>query len=279
VHTATLNLNLTLREREHKSMGLFSTIGTIAGSAFGPLGSAAGGTIGGLIDGSQTSGGGDPRDGGQSPHTSPAIDYYSRYGAQAAALNNPLTASMQGLALLQGSLGGALGLSGTQEANAQLSVLGEAMDRSSKATSAQSAMTQAAYGAGLGLKTALGQAKLGTELAGPNYLAQAGSAALAGENQLANQLATTNLGLRALQEQTRAQVAAKQAETLAGVFATRAQTAAQLTLGAQQLESGLKLLQGQTLQSLANTKAATKAQLSLDRSRANRAMAGQRFFA
>ena len=279
MHTATLDLNSTLPR--DKRMGLGKIIGSIAGGAIGgPLGASIGGGLGGMIDGGSSGGGGGGGGGSaQGAYMSPAIDYYTRYGAQAAALNNPLTAAMQGLALLQGSLGGALGLSGTQEANAQLSILGEAMDRASKATAAQSAMTQAAYGAGLGLQTALGQGKLGTELAGPNYLAQAGSAALAGENQLANQLATTNLGVKALQEQTRAQVAAKQADTLANVFATRAQTAGNLALGAQQLESGLKLLQGQTLQSLAKTKAATKAQLSLDRSRANRAMAGQRFFA
>ena len=36
------------------------------------------------------------------------IDFYEQYGAQAAKESSPLTAAAQGLAVLQGGLGGAL---------------------------------------------------------------------------------------------------------------------------------------------------------------------------
>jgi hypothetical protein len=75
------------------------------------IGTAAGG-VGSLLQG--IFGGGSSGGGGASS------DYYAQYGALAAAMNNPLTAAMNGLAVLQGSLGGALGLEGSTIANAQL---------------------------------------------------------------------------------------------------------------------------------------------------------------
>lgn len=57
------------------------------------------------------------------------IDYYALYGAKAASENNPLTAAMQGLAILQGGLGGAIGQQGNTIASSQLTVLKEALDQ------------------------------------------------------------------------------------------------------------------------------------------------------
>lgn len=231
---------------------------------------AIAGAIGGI--GSLFGGGG----GGSAPAP---IDYYEMYGAQAAAASSPLTAAMQGLSVLQGSLGGALGQQGSAISSAQLSVLKEAIEQAQKQTSAQSSEALGLIGASLNQQQALTNAKLAAELTAPSYASQAGSAALAGENKLAQDLGTTNLGLKQLQEATKAAVAADQAKVLGDVFRTRATTEGQLALGAQSLESGLKLQQGQTLADLQRIQGQTKAQMALRRQGSEIAMAGQRFFA
>lgn len=218
--------------------------------------------------------------GGKSGGSSAApVDYYALYGAQAAAANNPLTAAMQGLSVLQGSFGGALGLEGSTIASSQLSVLKEALDQAQKQTATQASITAASAGAGLDVKKQEALSKLGVELAAPSLLGQAGSAALAGENQLASLLAESNVGLKTLQEQTRANVAQTQANTLADVFKTRAETEGRLALGSQARESSLQLTQAKTLSDLATIKGQTKAQLAIKQFGANQALAGQRFFA
>ena len=260
-------------------MGLLGTLGSVVGSVIAPgIGTAIGGGLGSLADsamGGGSSGGG----GGQGGTMSPAQSFYNLYGAQAAAANVPLTAAMQGLSVLQGAFGGALGLQGTSEAGAQLAVLKEAVDRAQKQTATQASITGTAAGAGIDLLKNLGYARLNTELAGPTLLAQAGSAALAGENALAKGLAATSKDIQGLQEQTRAQVAQKQADTLASVFSQRAATEGALALGAQSLESGLKLQQAKTISDLQNIRGQTQAQLALKRFGAGQALAGQRYFA
>jgi hypothetical protein len=74
-------------------------------------------------------------------------------------------------------------------------------------------------------------------------------------------------------------VAAKQAETLANVFNQRAATEGKLALGAQALESGLKLQQAKTLSDLTTIQGQTKAQKYLKDVGYQRALAGTRFFA
>ena len=260
-------------------MSILGTLGSVVGSVIAPgIGTAIGGGLGSLADsaiGGGSSGGG----GGQGGTMSPAQSFYNLYGAQAAAQNVPLTAAMQGLSVLQGAFGGALGLQGTTEAGAQLAILKEAIDRAQKQTATQASITGTAAGAGIDLLKNLGYARLNTELAGPTLLAQAGSAALAGENALAKGLAATSKDIQGLQEQTRAQVAQKQADTLANVFSQRAATEGALALGAQSLESGLKLQQAKTISDLQNILGQTQAQLAVEKSRANRALNAQRFFA
>ena len=260
-------------------MGLLGTLGSVVGSVVAPgIGTAIGGGLGSLADsaiGGGSSGGGG---GGQGGTMSPAQSFYNLYGAQAAAQNVPLTAAMQGLSVLQGAFGGALGLQGTTEAGAQLAVLKEAIDRAQKQTATQASITGTAAGAGIDLLKNLGYARLNTELAGPTLLAQAGSAALSGENALAKGLAATSKDIQGLQEQTRAQVAQKQADTLASVFSQRAATEGALALGAQSLESGLKLQQAKTISDLQNIRGQTQAQLALKRFGAGQALAGQRYF-
>ena len=218
------------------------------------------------------------------------IDYYALYGAKAASENNPLTAAMQGLAILQGSLGGALSQEGNTIASSQLTVLKEALDQAQKRTATQAGVTAATAGAGLEQKKLLGQAKLSTELASPTFLAQAGASALGLENTLAEQLAQVGVGLKGLQEQARAAVAQQQTNALADVFKTRAETSGRLALGSQARESGLQLdqartvgdikrIQAQTYSNLANIRGQTKAQLAIKQFGANQALAGQRFIA
>lgn len=204
---------------------------------------------------------------------------YEQFAAQIAAQNNPLTAAYQGLSLMQGALAGAIGQEGTTKASAQLSMLTEALQRAQKDATLQASV--AGYSSGKGFDTLfnLGQAKLGTELQAPQLLAQAGSAALAGENQLASQLGLTNMGVRAYQEQLRGDVAKNQAETLNKVFQTRAENEGRLALGAQQFESAAQLDKVRTLGDLARTQAATKGQLALKKFGANQAIAGTRMFA
>jgi hypothetical protein len=204
---------------------------------------------------------------------------YETFAAQMAAQNNPLTAAYQGLSLLQGALAGAIGQEATTKASAQLSMLTEALQRAQKDATLQSSVAGYASGKGLDTLYNLGQARLSTELQAPQLLAQAGSAALAGENQLANQLGLTNMGVRSYQEQLRGDVAKNQAETLNQVYQTRAKNEGLLALGAQQFESAAQLDKVRTLGDLARTKASTKAQLALKKFGANQAIAGTRMFA
>lgn len=206
-------------------------------------------------------------------------DAYTQFAAQMAAQNNPLTAAYQGLSLLQGALAGAIGQEATTKASAQLSILTEALQRAQKDATLQASVAGYASGKGLDTLYNLGQAKLSTELQAPQLLAQAGSAALAGENQLANQLGNTNIGVRSYQEQLRGDVAKNQAETLNKIAQTRASNEGLLALGAQQFENAAQLDKVRTLGDLARTKAATKGQLALKQFGANMALAGTRAFA
>lgn len=248
-------------------MALPALLGSI-GTAAGGIGAAAGG-IGSLI-GAFGGGGGS---------SSAESDFYAQFGAQAAAGNNPLTAAMQGLTVLQGSLGGALGQQGTTLSSAQLSVLAEALNQAKAKTNTQASEVARLFTTGAGLQQSLGQARIGVETLGPQFQAQAAQAAYQGENELAKGLASTNMGLKAAQEMAKSAVAQNQASTIGDVFQTRANTQGSLALGAQQLESALKLQQAKTLSDLTVTKGQTQAQLALKRFGAGQALAGTRFFA
>ena len=231
--------------------------------------SVGSGLLGGLFGGGGGGGGSASQPG----------DVYQAFAAQMAAQNNPLTAAYQGLSLLQGALAGAIGQEATTKASAQLSILTEALQRAQKDATLQASVAGYASGKGIDTLYNLGQAKLATELQGPQLLAQAGSAALAGQNQLANQLGSTNLGVRAYQEQLAGDLAKSQGDTLNQIALTRAQNEGKLALGAQSFESAAQLDKVRTLGDVARTKAATKAQLALKQFGANQALAGTRAFA
>jgi hypothetical protein len=217
--------------------------------------------------------------GGKNSQGNQPGDIYTQFAAQMAAQNNPLTATYQGLSLLQGALAGAIGQEATTKATAQLSQLSEALQRAQKDATLQASVAGYASGKGLDTLYNLGQANLATELQAPQFLAQAGSASLAGENQLANQLGLTNIGVRSYQEQLRGDVAKNQAESLNAIAQTRASNEGLLALGAQQFENAAQLDKVRTLGDLARTKAATKGQLALKQFGANQALAGTRAFA
>jgi hypothetical protein len=259
-------------------MGFLSTLGTIAGTALGgPVGAAAGGALGGLGD-SFLGGGSKGSSGGGGGGGQPG-DYYAQFAAKMGAENNPLTAAYQGLSLMQGALAGQMGTKATTEASTQLSILQEALERGQAAKDIEK--TAAIYGAGKGLDSLynLNQGRLSTELLSPQFLSQAGSASLQGQNALANQLGQTNLGIKALQEQTLGQISGDQAKTLSNVFNTRAENEGRLALGAQAYESAANLDKVRTLGDLARTQAATKGQLAVKKFGANQALAGARMFA
>jgi hypothetical protein len=235
--------------------------GAAAGSAFGPWGTGIGAALGGF--GSLFGGGGSS----SSSSGSQPGDAYTQFAAQMAAQNNPLTAAYQGLSLLQGALAGAIGQEATTKASAQLSMLTESLQRAQKDATLQASVAGYASGKGLDTLYNLGQAKLSTELQAPQFLAQAGAAGLAGENQLANQLGLTNMGVRSYQEQLRGDVAKNQAETLNAIAGNRADREGLLAQGAQQFESAAQLDRVKTLGDLARTRAATESQAALDKVR------------
>jgi hypothetical protein len=268
-------------------------VGTALGATIGGgLGTAAGGLFGGSSGGGSKTKGGDGGGagagggyggyggyGGGGGYTQVISNPYAQAAAQLAAQNNPLTAAYQGLSLMQGALAGQMSTKANTEANAQLSILKEALERGQADTKLQASV--AGYGAGKGLESLynLNQGRLSTELLSPQFLSQAGSASLAGQNALANQFGQTNLGIKALQEQTLAQISGDQAKTLSNVFNTRAENEGRLALGAQAYESAANLDKVRTLGDLARTQAATKGQLALKKFGANQAMAGARMFA
>ena len=238
------------------------------------LGGLATGIGGSILPSILGGGGGSSSSSGSQPG-----DASIQFAAQMAAQNNPLTAAYQALTLFQGALAGAMGQEGTTKASAQLSMLTEGLQRAQKDATLQA--SAAGYFSKLGADTRynLGQAKLSTELQAPQLLAQAGSASLAGQNQLANQLGNTNIGVRSYQEQLRGDVAKNQAETLNSIAQTRASNEGLLALGAQQFENAAQLDKVRTLGDLARTKASTKGQLALKQFGANQALAGTRAFA
>lgn len=258
----------------------FGAIGTtIGGLVGGPAGAAIGGGLGSLA--SSIFGGGSSSSSSSSQSANAQVDPLAlqAFATQAAVANAPLTAAMQGLGVLQGAYGGALGNLGDLYSSGQLSVLSEAGNRSKTATALQGTEVANLINAATDLQKQLGMARLGTELLSPQYLYTAGSNVLAGENELAKNLGQTNIGLRGLQEEARARVARDQATKMGDVFGTRATAQGNLALGAQSLNNALKLQQAKDLGSLSRIQAEGKRQLALKRFGANQALAGTRAFA
>ena len=256
--------------------GLGSAVGGLLG---GPPGAAVGGGLGSLaqgIFGGGSSGGSSSASRGLTGGDLLALQQYAQ---AAATANAPLTSAAQGLAVLQGAYGGALGNLGNLYSSGQLSVLSEAGNRGKTATTLQGTEVANLINAATDLQRQLGMGRLGVELLSPQFQYAAGSDALAGENQLALNLGQTNIGLKRMQEEARTNVARDQATKMGDVFDRRASVQGNLAQGAQNLNSALKIQQAKDLGSLARIQAEGKRQLSLKRFGANQALAGTRSFA
>ena len=261
-------------------MSLFGALGSIGGAALGSvipgvgtaLGASIGGGLGSALGGGGSSGGG----GGGGGANQGALQMLA---AQMAAANNPLTAAYQGLSIMQGAQGALMGLEANTKASTQLGIFKEALQRAQKEAQLQASGAGYSTGKGIDALANLAQGRLTAELLAPQFLQQAGSASLAGQNALANELGKTNIGVRAFQEKTLGDIAKNQSDTLNQVFATRAANQGRLALGAQAAESAMQLDRVRTLGDLARTREATKGQLALKKFGANQALAGARMFA
>ena len=246
------------------------------------IGSAANAIFGGSSGGSSGGSGGGS---GSNP-----LDFYAQYGAQAAAANNPLSlaASEFGNALSSSTYANALLAQALQQGSA--TALADAASRGATATQLQANEVAALLGKGIGLQEDLGKARLGVSLLGPQYLAQSASAARKGDNELAMALGKTNLGIRALQETAKGNIAQQFSKSLGDVATTRATTqgalatgaqriAGQLALGDQNIIGNLTLNKAKTESDIARIRANTAATKDLRSNAVNIALAGQRFFA
>ena len=260
---------------------LLATLGTAAltGAATTAGSKLAGNLFGG---GSKGSSGGGSR--------SNPLDFYAQYGAQAAAANNPLSlaASEFGNALSSSTYANAL--LGQALSEGSSTALRDAALRGATATQLQANEVATLLGKGLGLQEDLGKARLGVSLLGPQYLAQAATAARQGDNELAKSLGETNLGIRALQETAKGNIAQQFAKNLGTLATTRATTqgalatgaqriAGQLALGDQNIIGNLTLNKAKTESDIARIRANTAATKDLRSNAVNIALAGQRFFA
>jgi len=259
--------------------GLGTALGAVVGSVVPGVGTALGATVGGGLGsaaGGLFGGGGSGSGGGGS---SQAGDSYLQFAQQMAAANSPLTAAYQGLSAMQGALAGAIGQQGTTQASAQLGILTEGLQRAQKEAQLLSSTAGYTFGKGIDALADLQKAKLSTNLQAPQFAAAAGAAGLAGENQMANLLGQTNIGVRGREEATAQDIAKKQTEFVGQSALNRSNVEGQLALGAQQFTSAAELGKLNVLGDLARTKAQTKGQLAIKKFGANQALAGARMFA
>lgn len=176
------------------------TLGALASSfATGAAGAAGSYGVSQLF-GSIFGGGSKPA---QSSATSSPADYLSLYAGQMAAGNVPLTIAAQGAGVAQGAAAGALGLEAQTQAQNQLNIFEQAKKQADTAVQSQAAEALGFAQAGIETKKQLAQSKLATEVAGVTAASKVGEEALAGQNLLARQIASTNLDIAGAQEKTR----------------------------------------------------------------------------
>ena len=251
------------------------------------IAAAAPAVIGSVLGGGSSGGGGG---GGSSAAQSNPLDFYARYGAEAAAANNPLTLATSEFAnaLSSSTYGQALLAQGLNQGS--LSALQDARTRGDAITGLQTSEVAKLLSAGIGLQEDLGKARLGVALLGPQFMAQAATAARKGDNELAKSLGETNLGIRALQETAKGNIAQQFSKDLGTIATTRAaaqsalaqgaqRIAGQLQLGDQNIMGNLTLNKAKTESDLSRIRANTAATKELRDNAVNIAMAGKRYFA
>ena len=217
------------------------------------------------------------------------LDFYAKYGAAAAAANNPLSLATSefGSALGSSTYAQALLAQGLQQGSAR--ALADAAFRGNTATQLQGSEVAQLLQKGIGLQEDLGKARLGVALLGPQFMAQAATAARAGDNELAKSLGETNLNIRYLQEASKGRIAEEFNKNLGTLATTRAaaqsalaqgaqRIAGQLQLGDQNIVGNLTLNKAKTESDIARIRANTAATKDLRANAVNIAMAGQRYF-
>ena len=262
---------------------------TVLGAVAAPV---IGGAVSSIFGGGSSKGGGGSSGGGGGGQTvvqSNPLDFYAKYGAQAAAAQNPLSLATSefGAALQGSSYAQALLAQALQQGSA--TALSDAVTRGNTATAAQASEVANLLNKGLGLQEDLGKAQLGVALLNPQFMAQAATAARAGDQKLAQDLASTNLGIRALQESAKSNISQAGAQAGFDIAKTRAATnsalaqgaqriAGQLQLGDQNILGNLTLNKARTESDIARIRANTAATKDLRANAVNIALAGQRYF-
>ncbi len=255
--------------------------------AIGAIGAAATG-VGSLIGAVR---------GGSSGSNSPSaqmsqapVDYFASYGAQAAAANNPLTLAAQRYSSTLGTEAGYQGALANLLQSQGLSELTRSYRGSQQVRDMQAQEVGTMLSKGFDLGSQLGQNLMAVGMMSPTFLGQAGAAALQGDNRLANNLADTNLGIEALKQSAKTNIAQQYAKDVGDIFKTRATTEGnlalgqqkirgQLALGDQNLVSSLTLNKAKTGADIARMKANVDATKDLRNNAMGIALAGQRFFA
>jgi len=246
------------------------------------IGTAAGG-VGSLLSGLR--GGGSSKSTGAVP-----VDYFAQYGAQAAAANNPLTLAAQRYSSTIGSEAGYQGALANLLQSQALSDLTRSYRGSQQVRDMQAQEVGTMLSKGFDLGSQLGQNLMAVGMMSPTFLGQAGAAALQGDNRLANNLADTNLGIEALKQSAKTNIAQQYAKDVGDIFKTRATTEGnlalgqqkirgQLALGDQNLVSSLTLNKAKTGADIARMKANADATKDLRKNAVDITMAGQRYFA
>ena len=258
--------------------------------AIGAIGAAAGG-IGSLIGAVKggSSGGGSSAQAQMAQGQLPP-DYFAAYGAQAAAANNPLTLAAQRYSSTIGTEAGYQGALANLLQSQGLSELTRSYRGSQQVRDMQAQEVGTMLSKGFDLGSQLGQNLMAVGMMSPTFLGQAGAAALQGDNRLANNLADTNLGIEALKQSAKTNIAQQYAKDVGDIFKTRATTEGnlalgqqkirgQLALGDQNLVSSLTLNKAKTGADIARMKANVDATKDLRNNAMGIALAGQRFFA
>lgn len=252
----------------------------------GPVGAVLGALGGGVSGGG---GGGSSSSGGSAAVGPAPIDYYAKYGAAAAAANTPLTLAGQRYGQTTQGVAAAQGLLASSLSSGQMTALRDAAERGQFASEAQVKEVADLIGKGLDLQSALGNARLSVGLLDPQFLSQSATAARGGDNTLAQNLASTNLGIKALQEGAKTNIAQQYAKDLGAMSQTRATGAANLALGAQRIAGDLAKYDASIVGNLTLNKARTESDLArvranvgatkdLRQNAMNIALTGQRFF-
>ena len=272
--------------------------GAAAGSAFGPVGAVIGGGLGAISGGG---GGGSSSSASQQTAGGLPLDFYLQYAAQAGAANTPITLANQRFGNAIGAQTGALGLYAGDQSAAGRKLLDSAINRAQLADGTRAAELieatrgkfdnqQEATKGQFGLADKALQGRIALDLLAPNTAAQAAGKAIDGDIALQKSLADTNLGLKALQESAKVNIAQQYANNLGQAFLTRAATEGRLAEGSQRIAGQLALVDAAIVGDLTRNKAVTESDIARTRAgaaatkdlRANAAgiaMAGNRYFA